>query len=67
MLLAGFMTFVGGEFNLTIMPRGAFALLPMAGGLVAALLTARLVLLRLPSSADSKFLTLSRGVRLFLH
>ena len=66
MLLAGFMTFAGGVFNLTTMPRGAFALLLMLGGLTIALLTARLVLRSGGRSDDAEYPTLSRGVRFSL-
>ncbi len=66
MLLAGFMTFAGGVFNLTTMPRGAFALLLMLGGLTIALLTARLVLRSGGRSDDAEYPTLSRGVQFSL-
>ena len=66
MLLAGFMTFAGGVFNLTTMPHGAYALLLMAGGLVVALITANLVLRSGGRGEDAEYPILGRGLRFSL-
>lgn len=65
-LITGVMTFAGGVFNLTSMPRGAYALLLMTGGLAVAAATALQLLWgrRRPSKIDEE--PLGKGLCVFL-